>query len=167
MGLERFLFSTAMKASKKGRTTSAPPVPPNGANIYGRIGHTPLLVALVALLVAAVVNYSQFDRYRKYSHLPKDLWPIQGTRLSELSEFVGERAKRMLWGTYRPGLYFGVRSKAPLSTLMGVMWTNPQGADPLGSLRHEAEQSHGMDTCFAYIYGDRRANRSMYGVVQV
>lgn len=130
---------------KKGRSTPVPQRPRDGGNTCNRIGHTPLLLALVALLVAAVVNYSsQFDRYWKYSHLPKDLWPMQGTRLSELSEFAGDRAKRMLWGTYRPGLYFGVRSKAPLSTLMGLMWTNPQGSDPLGSLRHEAEQNHGM-----------------------
>jgi hypothetical protein len=28
----------------------------------------------------------------------------------------------MLWGTYRPNLYFGMRTRVPESILTGIMW---------------------------------------------
>lgn len=30
----------------------------------------------------------------------------------------------LLWGPYRPNLYFGVRPRVPKSLLTGLMWTN-------------------------------------------
>jgi mannosyl-oligosaccharide glucosidase len=30
----------------------------------------------------------------------------------------------LLWGPYRPNLYFGVRPKIPKTLLMGLMWAN-------------------------------------------
>lgn len=42
----------------------------------------------------------------------------------------------LLWGPYRPNLYFGVRPRIPKSLLMGVMWsrvedyTNVQNGEP-------------------------------------
>ena len=30
----------------------------------------------------------------------------------------------LLWGPYRPNLYFGLRPRVPESLLMGLMWSN-------------------------------------------
>lgn len=38
---------------------------------------------------------------------PDALRPFGGPRLSTLHQFQGGYSDAMLWGTYRPGLYFG------------------------------------------------------------
>lgn len=51
----------------------------------------------------------------------------------------------LLWGPYRPNLYFGVRPRIPKSLLTGLMWTN---VDDFGwaqeNFRHTCEQHAGM-----------------------
>jgi hypothetical protein len=42
------------------------------------------------------------------------------------------------WGTYRPGVYFGVRARHPSSPLFGLMWFDPYQFNPLEMIRHEA-----------------------------
>lgn len=36
------------------------------------------------------------------------------------------------WGTYRSGLYFGLKSRDPLSLLTGLMWYFPKRLKPGG-----------------------------------
>ena len=60
--------------------------------------------------------------------------PVLGILLSLLSltlgdvaqEVLTENAKRsnesLLWGPYRPNLYFGVRPRIPKSLLTGLLW---------------------------------------------
>ena len=51
----------------------------------------------------------------------------------------------LLWGPYRPNLYFGIRPRIPQSLLMGLMWTRTQnGTFEEKTLRHGCEQSDGM-----------------------
>ncbi|KAH0846305.1 putative mannosyl-oligosaccharide glucosidase [Fonsecaea pedrosoi] len=51
----------------------------------------------------------------------------------------------LLWGPYRPNLYFGVRPRVPNSLLTGLLWAN---TDNYGSaqlnFRHTCEQHEGM-----------------------
>lgn len=37
------------------------------------------------------------------------------------------------WGTYRPGLYFGVRPRLPQSLVTGLMWFGTQNYQSFGS----------------------------------
>ena len=49
-------------------------------------------------------------RATKVLHLtgvPPEVAPLRAPRLSLLPQFQGEHRERTLWGTYRPGLYFG------------------------------------------------------------
>ena len=39
--------------------------------------------------------------------MPPEVAPLRAPRLSFLPQFQGEHRERTLWGTYRPGLYFG------------------------------------------------------------
>ena len=50
----------------------------------------------------------------------------------------------MLWGTYRPGLYFGLRPRAPKSLIFGLMWMDPTRRDALSNIRHQAEERDGL-----------------------
>ena len=53
--------------------------------------------------------------------LPEVLRPFPGPRLTELPQFGGAHAERLLWGTYRPGFYFGEASPLfPLLTLLSL-----------------------------------------------
>ncbi|KAL4859841.1 Mannosyl-oligosaccharide glucosidase GCS1 [Chlorella vulgaris] len=82
------------------------------------------------------------------AHLVSDrasvLDPFPGTPLKELPQFKGQHAEQLLWGTYRPGYYFGMRMRRPQSLLFGLMWLDPQRLDPLGNIRHEARQGDGL-----------------------
>lgn len=36
------------------------------------------------------------------------------------------------WGSYRPGLYFGLKTRDPHSLQMGLMWFSPMRIQPGG-----------------------------------
>ena len=40
------------------------------------------------------------------------------------SEPVGETDQSLLWGPYRPNLYFGIRPRLPQSLMTGLVWFN-------------------------------------------
>ncbi|KAG5303378.1 glucosidase I [Histoplasma capsulatum G186AR] len=51
----------------------------------------------------------------------------------------------LLWGPYRPNLYFGVRPRLPKSLIMGLMWANVDEFQNIQEkFRHTCEQNEGM-----------------------
>lgn len=64
-----------------------------------------------------------------------------------------------MWGTYRPGLYFGMRMRNPKSPLLGLMWVDPAREDPLNNIRHEAQQRDGLQQ-----YGWAQHDGESFGV---
>lgn len=52
------------------------------------------------------------------------------------------------WGTYRPGVYFGLKTRSPKSPVAGLMWfqqpTSPS-QNPDLKFRHTCEQGDGLD----------------------
>lgn len=44
----------------------------------------------------------------------------------------------LLWGPYRPNLYFGVRPRTPDSLLMGLMWSNADQTSYKGISKSES-----------------------------
>ncbi|CAM9649573.1 unnamed protein product [Ectocarpus sp. 13 AM-2016] len=64
--------------------------------------------------------------------------------LSELPSF-GQHNASMLWGTYRPGVYFGFKTRtSPVSVTGGLMWHGGDGHNGLPSLRHECSEGDGL-----------------------
>lgn len=47
----------------------------------------------------------------------------------------------LLWGPYRPGLYFGMRPRLPESLVSGLMWYETSSFNGLGALRHECKNT--------------------------
>jgi len=108
------------------------------------LDHRWAVPSAVLLLVALMVSCSdKLQEGWKFKHLPAALRPSSLPTLTDLGMFVGEYEQRFKWGTYRPGLYFGVRARTPQSTLMGLMWTDPSNSDAINRVRHEALQSDG------------------------
>lgn len=61
----------------------------------------------------------------------------------------------LIWGTYRPQLYFGVRAALPESFLSGLLWFSPKRLESFLKSRHEASEDdtvHG----YGYTYHDGR-----------
>ncbi|KAH9998556.1 glycoside hydrolase family 63 protein [Xylariaceae sp. FL0662B] len=52
----------------------------------------------------------------------------------------------LLWGPYRPNLYFGVRPRIPHSLMTGLLWAKVDNyVDVQNSFRYTCEQNEGMD----------------------
>jgi hypothetical protein len=58
----------------------------------------------------------------------------------------------LLWGTYRPHLFHGIRTRSSKPVLVGVMWHSPTSLDPL---RYETT-SNGMKT-YGWLRHDGRS----------
>jgi len=67
------------------------------------------------------------DRKSRHSSLRVGLLCLLGTQLPLASAQVAgiEKATNdsLLWGPYRPNLYFGVRPRIPKSLMGGLLWT--------------------------------------------
>ncbi|KAJ1720256.1 Processing alpha glucosidase I, partial [Coemansia erecta] len=70
---------------------------------------------------------------------------------------ASKAGSELLWGTYRPNLYFGTRPQLPNSLLSGLMWF---GLDQLNwqSIRHSCELGDNLDE-----YGYSRHNGRDFG----
>lgn len=66
---------------------------------------------------------------------------------AELSVADLERASNqsLLWGPYRPNLYFGVRPRVPESIMMGLLWSKVEDYTSVqDNFRYTCEQNEGM-----------------------
>ncbi|EEH33552.2 mannosyl-oligosaccharide glucosidase [Paracoccidioides lutzii Pb01] len=62
-----------------------------------------------------------------------------------LAKEVGRASNEsLLWGPYRPNLYFGVRPRIPQSLLMGLIWAKLDDFDTVQQSGHTCEQNEGM-----------------------
>ncbi|KAF5357937.1 hypothetical protein D9756_001883 [Leucocoprinus leucothites] len=52
----------------------------------------------------------------------------------------------LLWGPYRPNLYFGLRPRLPQSLMTGLMWFGTHDYASLQHARHTCEQNDKLDT---------------------
>lgn len=77
--------------------------------------------------------------------------PLQLPRAVESS---GLQVPDMFWGSYRPGVYFGLKTRSPADLLFGIMWMLPEMVQPndLG-LRHWSEQGDNLES-FGWLQHD-------------
>ncbi|KAF8162958.1 glycoside hydrolase family 63 protein [Crassisporium funariophilum] len=52
----------------------------------------------------------------------------------------------LLWGAYRPNLYFGLRPRIPQSLMTGLMWFGTQDYQSIGKTRHACDQGDNLDS---------------------
>ncbi|KAL4074525.1 glycoside hydrolase family 63 protein [Scleroderma yunnanense] len=62
----------------------------------------------------------------------------------------------LLWGVYRPGLYFGLRPRLPQSLMTGLMWFGTQNYQSLTKPRHACDQGDGLDSYTWTTYDPRQ-----------
>lgn len=61
----------------------------------------------------------------------------------------------LLWGTYRPGLYFGLKARIPDSLLTGLVWFGAHDWQSYAHSRHECDQRDGLQ--YSYVEHDGRS----------
>jgi hypothetical protein len=64
---------------------------------------------IAAVNVAGLVGYAAYKALVPY--VPPEITPLKAPKMKELQEFGGSYQNNMLWGSYRSGLYFGMRTR--------------------------------------------------------
>ncbi|GAQ91059.1 mannosyl-oligosaccharide glucosidase [Klebsormidium nitens] len=102
-----------------------------------------LKYALVAgLAVMAAFSFQLFTEDAEVRALKRSVAPLQSPKVTELDYFQEGYKDEMLWGTYRPGMYLGIRARVPKSIIAGLMWLGI--SKQMYRTRHECEDSDEM-----------------------
>ncbi|KAM4673155.1 mannosyl-oligosaccharide glucosidase [Amazona ochrocephala] len=121
-------------------------------------GRSALVAAAAALAVAgALCIAAQWSRWSAAARLvaphpaPPALPPGSTGALA---------APRLFWGTYRPNVYFGMKTRSPRALVTGLMWLQQQEGG--GGLRHTCEESDGLSR-----YGWLMHDGESFGVQEI
>nr|BAE93517.1 hypothetical protein similar to glucosidase 1 [Enchytraeus japonensis] len=86
--------------------------------------------------------------YFLYQALQRDLVraPLRIQKMVEPNATLASVDPARFWGSYRPGVYFGMKTRSPYSPVMGMMWMNQFQTSPDRplSIRHWCSQSDGL-----------------------
>ncbi|TFY83454.1 hypothetical protein EWM64_g561 [Hericium alpestre] len=69
------------------------------------------------------------------------LLPLVPTVLSQATN----GSESLIWGAYRPNLYFGLRPRIPQSLMTGLIWFGTQDYQSFGKARHACDQGDGLN----------------------
>ena len=132
--------ASASSAAGRGRGRSGAGVGGGGgggrmAAAAGAVVAAALAAAMAGLLPGLGGSGGWGDFGGRGGGAPADL-PADLPRLAELPEFGGATRDELLWGTYRPGAFVGLRQRRPRGKVAGFMWTQRGGRAE--SLRNEA-----------------------------
>lgn len=64
--------------------------------------------------------------------------------------------RSLIWGTYRPQVYFGIRAAEPESFLSGLVWFAPHRPDSFTKARHECDEADRIQG-YGWTYHDGRS----------
>ncbi|OAX80524.1 hypothetical protein ACJ72_05137 [Emergomyces africanus] len=98
-----------------------------------------MLIALGCFLLLPLLSIPPVVQARVDPKAPGDNAPTLTKEIGKVSN------ESLLWGPYRPNLYFGVRPRIPKSLVTGLMWAtlnDYQSAEK--NFRHTCEQNDGM-----------------------
>lgn len=70
------------------------------------MGRMLVQTAVLGVLVVGWVTWRN-----AHPQLPRVVTPLAAPKMKELPEFGGSYKDDMLWGSYRSGLYFGMRTR--------------------------------------------------------
>ena len=116
-------------------------------------------VALCLLLALLVSRASAFaNDGNDYEDDDENQLEIKAEKLLALPEVKKAQAQSdasLLWGTYRPQIYFGLRPRLPESLITGLAWFGSTQYDGFRKMRHQCSDQDGMKG-YAWKYHDGR-----------
>lgn len=110
---------------------------------------------VILVLVAGIAYYAYQGYLETRVYTPLKLPPsVTKTGLNVPEKF---------WGSYRPGVYFGLKTRSPADLLTGLMWMVPEliKSQNLG-LRHWCEQGDNLDS-----FGWKQHDGENFGVQEI
>ncbi|XP_063781783.1 mannosyl-oligosaccharide glucosidase [Pseudophryne corroboree] len=110
------------------------PVPPPA-----RGGNRVVLVAIVSCLIG--LSAFGYNSYVKWSLAVRPVTLHPSLRILPPNSSSPAVSPDLFWGSYRPQVYFGMKTRSPRSVVTGLMWLSQSGSP---SLRHTCEQGDGL-----------------------
>ncbi|GJP65120.1 hypothetical protein CLOP_g22023 [Closterium sp. NIES-67] len=133
------------------RGKAAPANPAWNAAVLALLLAAGCVAALIVVLMWGEALLGGSDaRSEKQRHLTS----LKAPRVSDLPMFKGDYSEKMLWGTYRPHLYLGIRPRLPRSVVAGAMWWAPRQDDFV--IRHMCEQHDPVLHTYGWLRHDGR-----------
>lgn len=85
----------------------------------------PRRITISAMIVVSIVVLLHFgvQRYQTIRHQRQVQSPLNLPTIILPNESNPDSSPELFWGTYRPGIYFGMSHRSPHSMLFGMMWT--------------------------------------------
>ncbi|OSD02823.1 glycoside hydrolase family 63 protein [Trametes coccinea BRFM310] len=74
------------------------------------------------------------------------LWLLLPLAPSVFAQPAGNDSESLLWGAYRPQLYFGLRPRLPQSVMTGLAWFGTQDFQSITRMRHACDQGDGLNS---------------------
>lgn len=139
MARQRRNISSLSNGNKNTNSSSS-----NGSNSVNNKPQTSLSIlsywkqffAFIVLSIAVGVSYVGYLETRVIT-------PFDDSRKVVVRS--GLNVPEQFWGTYRPGVYFGLKTRDPNSLVTGLMWYFPRRLQPGGGgFRHWCEQSDNL-----------------------
>ncbi|KAK6635847.1 hypothetical protein RUM44_001101 [Polyplax serrata] len=92
-------------------------------------------ITILCLVIAGVIGFKGYLETRVNTKFDAE----------KMVEKTGLEVPEMYWGSYRPGLYFGMKTRDPYSLVSGLMWYFPKLVEPGNAkIRHWCEQSDNL-----------------------
>ncbi|KAI5351983.1 hypothetical protein L3X38_004874 [Prunus dulcis] len=92
-----------------------------------------------AFFVALLFIFNLVNPVREANRARGLVRPSPASELMDTLQSEGENKESLYWGTYRPRVYLGIRSRTPRSLIAGLMWIG--GNDGKSFLRHVRKDS--------------------------
>ncbi|OON23096.1 mannosyl oligosaccharide glucosidase, partial [Opisthorchis viverrini] len=103
----------------------------------GKLQKRMFLGTIVACLMAAIVSIA-FQQYTKWHRAYLVKTPLDSPKI--VSD--DSSSQELFWGSYRPGLYFGMKHRSPRPLMVGLIWTIQDYRSP--RFRHLCDPNDGV-----------------------
>ncbi|KAG0341939.1 Processing alpha glucosidase I [Podila humilis] len=118
-----------------------------------------LTLAAVGLLAAGLYSISGVHASDMDPASPSFM---RGILMDDSSAIQAASNQSLLWGVYRPNLYFGTRPRLPDSVMTGLMWFGMRDYHGADNIRHACEERDGFEK-----YGWLKHDGRSFGIQQL
>jgi hypothetical protein len=104
-------------------------------------------MAVLVFVASGVTFYWHRERMREAVRTP-----LAVPKVIEDGASLPAESPNRFWGTYRPQLYFGLKTRSPRSPLFGLMWFTQQRMNQMPRIRHWCD--HGDQLRYGWMAHD-------------
>eukprot|EP00760_Papus_ankaliazontas_P017170 PhM_4_TR17053/c0_g1_i1/m.18456/K01228/GCS1; mannosyl-oligosaccharide glucosidase len=138
---------------KKRGDSAAATSPGSALQLTIKLSVVALLMAVIAFFMSTMIDepeclLSDFLEQQQQGQQHDDV-------TSDLSPFwSAEYNRTMVWGSYRPQVYFGMRTRAQKALLVGMVWQGSRGQQRVHHTAEEGDITFGWSVHDGVAYGD-------------